>query len=284
MVQQQLVDIGLRHRRLAGALADPHPPRLAPRQFEHLVADQIIVEDDGGVLQRPQSAQCKMRRVARAGADEQDLGGRQAAAAFGQDRGIVAVPRRDGGTNRAIGERSPECAPGSEFADILLQPPAPFARRRRPTGQPRPDQSLDPLAQPLAEHRRGAAGANADHHRRAVDDRAEDEVRSLGLVDHIDRHAARPRRHGQRRAFGPAGTDRQRHPGEVGLGPLARPDVEPLGRDRIQPGAEPAHIGAGGEQQVDFPPHRIALPDDHHRPTGEPVEQRQRVERRDRAR
>ncbi len=71
------------------------------------------------------------------------------------------------------------------------RPPAP--RRLGPGLDAGGQQRLDPGADRLAEHRRGAVRRNADDERRAIDHGAELKIAEGRIVDRVHRHAGRLR-------------------------------------------------------------------------------------------
>jgi hypothetical protein len=150
---------------------------------------------------------------------------------------------------------------------------APIGRRaaiecRRPGAERRRQGRLDLRPQALAQHRGGAAGADRDDYRRAVDDGAEADIGELGPVDDIDRHTPLPGCGGERLRILPAErADRQRNPAKVIPAPGACEDRHAAGgRRRTQ--LPKIGVGMGGEhgdararrrRQLGLPQRRFAI-------------------------
>ena len=60
-------------RVIADLLADENALGVAPRALQHRLAHQPVIENDVGLLQQLQRAQCQQVRVAGTGADQIDL-------------------------------------------------------------------------------------------------------------------------------------------------------------------------------------------------------------------
>ena len=197
-VDHQRVDVVLLAGGAVAGLADQHLLGLAAREFEHVTDDQIVEQDHVGRLQRAHRAQRQQLRIARPGADQghrAGLGRRAPALRVSASKSSKSAVRRClfGLRQRVRGEQLPEAPARRERKAGGLDRVAPAPRRFRPGGKAARDQRLELRADRLAEHRRGAVGRNADHQRRAIDDRAEGEVAEFRLVDDVDRHAGSAR-------------------------------------------------------------------------------------------
>ena len=199
--EHQRVDVVLPAAGAAAGLADQHAPRLAPRQLQHLRAHQAVVEDDVGRLQRAQRLQRQQLGIAGAGADQGDraAGCDGAARAIrSQQIALASAPR--GARSAASAKRAPQLA---ARAAPSAGAPLMRARRRCAAAAQAPSAGCSSAsilrADGLAEHRRGAVGADADHHRRAVDDGAEAESRrARGVSTMLTGTPCAPRGGGER--------------------------------------------------------------------------------------
>ena len=80
-VDEQLVDFSLRSRVAVAALADVDQLRVAARELEDALADEMVVDDGVRVLQQPQRSQRQQLRIARPCAHEvNDAASRRVAA------------------------------------------------------------------------------------------------------------------------------------------------------------------------------------------------------------
>jgi hypothetical protein len=93
----------------------------------------------------------------------------------------------------------PKSAPGAGTGEPAFDQRAERAGECGERAQPLGQGAVEPLPQQARQHRRGAAGCDRHHHRRAIDDRRHDEAAQRGLVHDVDRKGARPgcARHGR---------------------------------------------------------------------------------------
>ncbi len=202
-------------------------------------------------LQRAHRLQRQQFGIARAGADQGDAAlvcsgcGRRT-----ERRNRRRSARGPASAQAALGEALPE---GAAVAEAWRH--AAFSAGRQRLGRLRPGReaerqdALDPRADRLAEHRRGAVGRDGEHHRRAVDDRAEGHVAQVGLVDDVDRARRRCARGGDEAlGFVAVGRDRRRRraaPCEV------RPASTSSSSSR-------SNVGARGREQLGLPQRAVA--------------------------
>ena len=72
LLDHQLFDLVLRHRMVAARLADVDAPGVTASAIQHLGRDQLVVDDDVGVLKRAQGLEGQQLGVAGTGADDMD--------------------------------------------------------------------------------------------------------------------------------------------------------------------------------------------------------------------
>ena len=263
----QAIDVVLPAGGTAAGLADQHAPRLAPRQLEDLRADQPVVEDDVGRLQGAERLEGEQLRIARPGADEGD---RSAIAGPRKSQvSQVLLGRRRTGRECLVRKPTPKVAARRAHRQSCRDGRAQALRRRRPDAEGWVQQRLDLGADRLAQDRRGAIGADADHHRRAIDDAAEAEGRELGCVDDVDGDAVPASGRGEcGRLLAGQGAVRQRGSGQVVCVPSPADNGDAAGRRRLRErielgawiGCKRLHVCAGSSGKLGLPDRRIAGP------------------------
>ena len=146
-------------------------------------------------------------------------------------------------------------------------------------------QRFDLAADRLPQHRRHAGRADADHHRRAVDDGAEGERGDVGRIDDIDGHAVLARRRRERLAqprppSAPTARDAPRRSSPRHSRSMIR--MLPAGgaAHKASRSAERCHrehidVRAGGRHQLHLPHQGIACAGDNHAAALEIEEHRQ---------
>jgi hypothetical protein len=180
VVNHELVNARLRVRWIARLLADENALRIAARKCEHRIRHQSIVEDDVGLLQQLQRAQCEQIRIAGAGADEINLTHLSARTGAAELRCECLVGARliagehlraYGAANNALPER-----PAAGGREGKLHRRATLAHEARERTELRRQQCFDLRAHAPHQHRRASAGADRHDDRRAIDDGREDEA------------------------------------------------------------------------------------------------------------
>ena len=176
----------------AGLLAHRHARRVAPRQGHDVIADQAVVHDHVGLVQRPQRLE------------------RQEAGVPGPAPTSTTLPRRGGA---GPGRRPARPRPGPAAAGAAARPRGrPAASRRSGAGRPGRvagadalavalgqsgqlaqcvvEQRFDAFAQAAGQHRGHARGRDRHDHRRAVHDGRHLERGQRRIVHHIAEQAA----------------------------------------------------------------------------------------------
>ncbi len=192
---------------------------------------------------------------------------------------FVLAPVEHQRADRAVDHVLPEAASQREFGDATVNLFAPAADKTGEIADSRGQNSLDALADAARHHRRGAAGADGDHHVAAIDDGGKDEGRMRQIVHHIDGQADGfgARRHRNAGLAGARAEDRN-HAREIGGQGIAFAKLDPCGARGIQgaevmlaAGRKPADPRARGRQQPQLRSHQLAGADEQHR-TGLQIE------------
>ena len=187
---QQRVDLSLRQRVVALALADEHAAGIAPRIFQHRRIDQLVIDDDVGLAQRTGRAQGQQLRIAGACAHQRHAAGLglRLAAIDGTDevaRRALLVARQNGGGDGSAQHLVPETAARGILADARLDGGAEALRELRQAAEAGRQHALDRRAHALRQHRRCAVRGNRNHDVAAIDDRRHGEVAELRPVDNV---------------------------------------------------------------------------------------------------
>jgi hypothetical protein len=158
-LHQHVVDVFLAAAYPATAFSHQHPFRLAAREFQHLVGDEIVEQDDVGRLQGTHRLQRQKFGVAGAGADKGDtalLGRGCDAAGIGEDCGFAARARfaAEGAVHETFPEGSSLRAGRQAVVDLFPE----RLRELRPSFQRGRQQGLDTTADRLRQDRRRAIG------------------------------------------------------------------------------------------------------------------------------
>ena len=128
MLEHQPMDLPLRGVVVSGLLADFDALGVAPRQRQHLGADQPVVQDHVGFVQGAQAAQGKQAQITRAGADQHDRAG--GARRFGGQR-LLRRHARLGCTTLA--QQGRDRAAEQPLAETTLMSARSIAHQWRPT-------------------------------------------------------------------------------------------------------------------------------------------------------
>ena len=197
VMKEKRVDLVLGAGMPTGRLAHIDALGVAAREFDDLGPDQAIVHDDIGIPQQPQRTQRQQIWTARPGADDgHAASGRRDVCAHRRRHGLAGsrlIASEHLGGDRAVEEPLPEAAPRGRRDSGTGHRPERLGEAREPSksvGQ----QPFDAGANPARQHRRRAAGRNGDNDGIAIDDRRRDEIRQVGPIDNVDRHAIQPRR------------------------------------------------------------------------------------------
>ncbi len=197
VLDQQAVDLRLRCTGADAPLADADLIRVAPREFQHLVADQRIVQDHVRLLQRAQRVQRQQSCRARTRADQnhapaarsQRLRQRFSHGALG-GLDLASLDQR---RHAALQQRVVPVAARVHLRPRRTDARAPAVEQPGERTQRWRQQALDALTHPPRQHRRRATGGHRDHQRRAVDDRRHLEAGQRHVIDHIHPDPARRR-------------------------------------------------------------------------------------------
>lgn len=228
----------------AGQLAHGHAFSVAARQRQHALADQAVVQDDVGFIERAQRLERQQAGVARARAHQHDAapggGLRRAQRLFqfllGQPGLLLAQARRDRAVEQPVVETPSLAEVGAGGADAR-----PIARRQgRQLAERMVEQRLDALAQAPRQHRRHARGGDGHDQRRPVDDGRHLEGRQFGIVDHVAEYPARPRGLADRRVDGAVVGGGHHQPGAG----------QPGGFEAAVQAGDAALLGQGGERRI----------------------------------
>ena len=178
---------------------------------------------------------------------------------------FIAAAGENQRADRAIDHALPEPAAQRKLGNAAMDRFAPAADERGEIADPRRQDGFDALAHAARHHRRGAAGADRDHHVAAIDDGRKNESRMRKIVHHIDGQADRfrPRRHRDADVAGARTQDRN-HAAQIGDQRIAFGQLDPRGIGGVQPahimtavGGEPADARARRQQQAQFRPRQI---------------------------
>ena len=308
---EEIVDLVLRDRVVTGLLPGVDSLGVAPRQIEHRVRHQAVVDDDVRLLHEPQGPEREQVRVAGSSPDQVHLAGRARALVLGERRrdrvaclvlasgehllsdGAVHHAFEEPAAPRGVGDPSQHVGP-----DLAEEPGEPSELGR--------DDGLQARAQDAGEDGRGTAGRDRRDQGRAIEDRGEDERAQRPPIHRVDRNAPLPggRRDGAcerlvvhrddhephavqvtvaKRSTVPRDTDPagqlSQSRGEVGRHddePRAGPQQEPgLGLGRLRAADQQAGLAPDGEEdrQVVHGARCLAV----YRATGRPFERPGRI-------
>ena len=196
VLQHQRMDAVLAGVMRAGLLADFDEFRIAPRECEHLGADQAVVQDHVGFVERAQTAQRQQARIAGPRTDQHDRA----------TSGVRCVRRKRivEHASGCSGLSLPQALQQRAFEQAFEKTPA-FAQIRKPCADAlafarqqcsqRAERMVDPGFEPLAQmarkHRCAAAAGDRDLQRPALDSRRHMEARCIGIVHHVDENPSR---------------------------------------------------------------------------------------------
>lgn len=289
---QQPVDLVLRQRVLAARLAGVDARGIDARQAHDIGRYEAVVDDDIGFLERSQSLEGKQIRIAGAGPDQ------------GNETHACVRPSRAFG-----GEQALELAPGlvvpageDQFRQPALQAGFPEAPTAGPVGYEVLDAPAAVFGEPgqaaiggrqgglqarphqPGQHRRGAAGGDRDHDRRAVDDGGEEEGAEFRAIDDIDGDPVPASGRGDGCVdLAPVGGGNDQAVGAyvVGLEALGHMPDAPVGDHGreigSQFGREHGHPAIGPQQGVDLARGDLAPAHDQRRLAGQLQEDRQEL-------
>ncbi len=139
-LQHQIIDVGLRTRGTARALADHHALGLATGELQHIFGHQIVEQDDVRRLQRAHGLEREKLRIARPGAHQRHATLLDVACThlFHQAFEGAAICRSGGAAERSVGEALPESAtrraffqPGHHCAANVARPACPSRKCSR---------------------------------------------------------------------------------------------------------------------------------------------------------
>ena len=196
--QHQCVDLFLRHVVMAGFLAHFDAFGIAARKFQHLGADQAVVQDHIGLVEQAQPAQGEQTRVAGAGADQRH-------AAFRLHVGIARGHRQQralGGIGFPAAQQALDIAaqygvektpPRGGVGHLRTDPAAVLDQQVAQRAQRFIEFGFQTFAQMARQHRRAAAAGDSDLQRPALDPCRHLEAAQRGIVDHVRPDPARLR-------------------------------------------------------------------------------------------
>ncbi|CUI54064.1 Uncharacterised protein [Achromobacter sp. 2789STDY5608628] len=276
VLDQQGVDARLgRVMVLARQFAHRDAFGVAARQRHDVVADQPVVQDHVGLVQRAQRLQRQQAGIAGAGADQHHaaLGRRQRLGQGGLQRGfsvlraLLAQQAGHGAVQQPVIEAAPRAQVGVAGADALA---VAFGQAGQ-AAQAVVEQGFDAFAQAPRQHRRHARRGNGDDDRRAVDDGRHLERRQFRIVHHVAEDAASPRGVGDRRVDAAVIGGGHRQPRAIKPGGVeaARQVADAARRQQLrqrrrQLGRANGDIGMGFEQGERLAlGHRAAAHDQH---------------------
>jgi hypothetical protein len=212
--------------------ADQEFARLAACEIEHLGGDETVEHNHVGRLQRANRTHRKQVRIGwRVDDDDRSILDAGSLLLNSGHQAAEVGPRRLalGVRHGMLGEQPPEGAARGERQLCGLDGRTPMLRRPGPGRKALGQQHLQPCADGLGEHRRGAVGGNSNDQWRTVDDRAEGEVAEGRFVDDVDWYAglARGLREASRVRFVGKRAD-----GNGGGSKIARDPRAPVQHDR----------------------------------------------------
>lgn len=226
----------------AGQLAHGHAFSVAARQRQHALADQAVVQDDVGFIERAQRLERQQAGSPGPAPTSTTLpgGGLRRAQLFqflfGQPGLLLAQARRDRAVEQPVVETPPLAEVGAGGADAR-----PIARRQGcQLAERMVEQRLDALAQAPRQHGRHARGGDGHDQRRPVDDGRHLEGRQFGIVDHVAEYPARPRGLADRRVDGAVVGGGHHQPGAG----------QPGGFEAAVQAGDAALLGQGGERRI----------------------------------
>ena len=192
LLQQQVVDLRLRHGMVRALLADIEAVGVAAGQVHDPVADEAVIDDDVGLGQKAQRLERQQFGIAGTGADKMHdaFAGRMVFERLQRlFHGFVntACARRLGGGGGQ--NLLPDAAAVVDIAEPFAQRRAQGFGERGDMGFGRRYGGLDAAARLARQHRRGSARGDADAQGAAIDDGREMEVAEVGIVDHVQRRA-----------------------------------------------------------------------------------------------
>ena len=195
---EEIVDPGLRDRMAAGLLPRVDALGVAPRQIEHRLRYQTVVDDDVRSLHEPQRPEGEQVGVSRPGPDQVDLAGRAGVPAFGErglERGacLVLASREHLLSHRAVHDAFEEPAAPRRVGDPPEHGGPDFAHEPGEPPEPGRDDGFQAGAQDAGQDGGDAARRDRGDQGRAVEDRRQDERAQRTPIDDVDGDAPPPR-------------------------------------------------------------------------------------------